>query len=144
VLFRAASVTKMFTAAAVVSLAEAGRIDLHAPIGRYIRGLSPGISRITPHQLLNHTGGLVQRRPMIPDRADARGGRLFARIAPLEAPLFHIGADRFSLGPPLAGSLANVLTYMRGSEGRPEYLYRSNMVAYRKPSSLEQPRGSNR
>jgi hypothetical protein len=36
-----------------------------------------------------------------------------------------------------------VLTFMCGSEGRPEYLYR-NMVAYRKTSSLEQPQGSNR
>jgi CubicO group peptidase (beta-lactamase class C family) len=390
-LFRAASVTKMFTAAAVLSLAEAGRIDLHAPIGRYIPGLSPGIASITAHQLLSHTGGLAQRRPMIPDRAVAspqlleaaalvsddflftepgrvfsyanpgyllagalieavtrsrnddyvaaailrplgmhasayvpdasaashgaqghdgdgttlhvvtaseppfaspwgglisnvedlatfaiafmnpardggsalsaqlvtqmatpytpfpsdrghhgyglriydhrglrvvehggqgqgfgsllymvpahrfavvilanrfasgrlygvvdtaidllldaepsqpltapgtlpisaaemaglagtyanadtvevfvRDGRLVARLASLEAPLYRIGADRFSLGPPLAGSLANVLTFMRGSEGGPEYLYRSNMVAYRKTSSLEQPPG---
>jgi D-alanyl-D-alanine carboxypeptidase len=393
-LLRAASVTKMFTAAAVVSLAEASRIDLHAPIGRYVPGLSPGISRITPHQLLSHTGGLAQRRPMVPDRGVAslqlleaatfisddflftepgrvfsyanpgyllagalieavtrsryddyvaaailtplgmrastyvpaastashraqghdgdgtalqpvpadeppfaspwgglisnveelatfaiafmdparhggsalsaglvtrmatpytpfpsdrghhgyglriydhrglrvvehggqgqgfgsllymvpahrfavvilanrfasgrlygvidtaidllldaepaqpltapgtlpisaaemagvagsyanadtvevfvRDGRLFARMASLETPLYRIGADRFSLGPPLAGSLANALTFMRGAEGRPEYLYRSNMVAYRKTSSLDQPPGSNR
>jgi len=57
-LFRIGSVTKMYTAAALVTLAEEGKLDLNAPIGNYVEGLSPGISNLTVHQLLTHTAGL--------------------------------------------------------------------------------------
>jgi putative ATP-binding cassette transporter len=40
-LFRIASTTKMLTAAALVELAERGRIKLAEPIGKYVKGLSP-------------------------------------------------------------------------------------------------------
>jgi CubicO group peptidase (beta-lactamase class C family) len=57
-LFRIASTTKMLTAAAVVTLAEQGKISLNEPIGTYVKGLSPGLSRVTLHQLLSHTAGI--------------------------------------------------------------------------------------
>ncbi len=57
-LFRIASTTKMLTAAALVALAEQGKIKLDEPIGKYVRGLSPALSRVTVHQLLTHTSGL--------------------------------------------------------------------------------------
>src|SRR5216684_2025907 len=57
-LFRIASTTKMLTAATLVALAEQGKIKLDEPIGKYVRGLSPGLSRVTVHQLLTHTAGL--------------------------------------------------------------------------------------
>ena len=40
-LFRLGSTTKMFTAAALVGLAVEGKVDLNAPIGRYITQLAP-------------------------------------------------------------------------------------------------------
>lgn len=58
--FKIASITKTFTAVLVLQLVEEGRIDLQQPIMRYLpeyRG--PGADRITVHQLLNHTSGLV-------------------------------------------------------------------------------------
>ncbi len=58
-LFRIGSTTKIFTAAALVKLENEGRIDLQLPVGNYITGLSPNISRFTGHQLLSHTAGLV-------------------------------------------------------------------------------------
>lgn len=58
-LFRQASVTKMFTAAALLSLAEQGRINLDEPIGRVAKGLHPSIARLTAHQLLTHTSGFT-------------------------------------------------------------------------------------
>lgn len=58
-LFRIASVTKMFTATAVVSMAEQGKLKLDEPVGSYIKGLSPQLSKLTLHQLLTHTSGLV-------------------------------------------------------------------------------------
>ncbi len=57
-LFRLGSTTKMFTAAALVQLAEEGKLKLDAPIGNYLRGLSPKLAQVTVHQLLSHTSGL--------------------------------------------------------------------------------------
>jgi CubicO group peptidase (beta-lactamase class C family) len=62
-LFRIGSTTKMFTATALVSLAEEGKIELHEPIRRYINGLSPGLACLTAHQLLSHTAGLKDEAP---------------------------------------------------------------------------------
>lgn len=59
-LFKIYSATKMFTSAALVTLSEEGKIDLNAPVGRYLGGLSPKLSQITAHQLLSHTAGLKQ------------------------------------------------------------------------------------
>lgn len=57
-LFQIGSVTKMFTAALAVSLAEEGKVKLDAPVGDYVKGLAPKLSQITLHQLLTHTSGL--------------------------------------------------------------------------------------
>lgn len=48
----------MLTAAALVALAEQGKIKLDEPIGKYVRGLRPKLSQVTVHQLLTHTAGL--------------------------------------------------------------------------------------
>jgi len=63
-LFRLGSTTKMFTAAALVLLAEQGKLDLHAPIGRYLQGLHPKVAQVTGHQLLSHTSGILDEAPM--------------------------------------------------------------------------------
>ncbi len=57
-LFRLGSTTKMFTAAALVMLAEHGKLKLDEPIGKYAKGLSPKIAQATSNQLLSHTAGL--------------------------------------------------------------------------------------
>jgi CubicO group peptidase (beta-lactamase class C family) len=62
-LFRLGSTTKMFTAAALVKLAEEGKVKLDEPIGKYVPGLYPKIERITSHQLLCHTAGLKTGAP---------------------------------------------------------------------------------
>ncbi len=58
-LFRLGSTTKMFTAAALVSLAEDGKLRLDAPIGQYVKDLPPHFARLTTHQLLTHTAGVT-------------------------------------------------------------------------------------
>ncbi len=63
-LFRLGSTTKMFTASAVVGLALEGKIDLDAPISRYVPGLDETIGRLTANQLLSHTSGLHDEAPM--------------------------------------------------------------------------------
>jgi CubicO group peptidase (beta-lactamase class C family) len=63
-LFRIGSMTKMYTAAALVSLAEEGKIDLNAPIGKYLEGLPPRLASVTAHQLMSHTAGLSDSAAM--------------------------------------------------------------------------------
>ncbi|CAM3186879.1 serine hydrolase domain-containing protein [Saccharomonospora xinjiangensis] len=61
--FRIGSQTKTFTAAVVLQLFDEGRVDLDAPIERYLPGVITGNydgSVITVRQLLNHTSGLVR------------------------------------------------------------------------------------
>lgn len=61
-LFHLASVTKTFTATAMVRLAEEGRVDLASPVRRYVPELrladQEAAARITVLNLLNHTAGL--------------------------------------------------------------------------------------
>lgn len=57
-LFRLGSTTKMFTAAALLSLADQGKFKLDEPIGKYAKGLNPKIAALTANQLLSHMSGL--------------------------------------------------------------------------------------
>lgn len=78
--FMIASLTKSFTALAVMQLVEAGKIDLDAPVQRYLpwfRVADPQAStRITVRHLLNQTSGLPESAGELPltdfdDRPDA-------------------------------------------------------------------------
>ncbi|MDQ1591774.1 MAG: hypothetical protein QOG71_2401 [Pyrinomonadaceae bacterium] len=70
-LFRMGSTTKMFTAVALLTLADAGRIKLDAPIGNYVKNLSPKIAALTAHQLLSQSAGLRDFAPAIVTNDDA-------------------------------------------------------------------------
>jgi CubicO group peptidase (beta-lactamase class C family) len=58
-LFRVGSVTKMLTAAVLVSILEDKKISLDEPVGSYVRGLDPQLSGLTAHQLLSHSAGII-------------------------------------------------------------------------------------
>jgi CubicO group peptidase (beta-lactamase class C family) len=55
---RVASITKQFTAMAVMMLAQDGKLSVADPIARYVDSLPPSWSGITIHQLLRHTSGI--------------------------------------------------------------------------------------
>jgi len=60
-LFHMASVTKTFVASSVMQLVEQGRIDLDAPVVRYVpyfRLKDPRHTAITVRQMLSHTSGM--------------------------------------------------------------------------------------
>ena len=57
-LFRLGSTTKMFTAAALVTLSEQKKINLNEPIGNYVKGLNPKIAQVTGHHLLSNSAGI--------------------------------------------------------------------------------------
>jgi len=50
------SISKQFTAAAVLMLAEEGKLSLDDPVSKYVPGLTDG-DKITIRQLLSHTSG---------------------------------------------------------------------------------------
>jgi CubicO group peptidase (beta-lactamase class C family) len=57
--FRLGSITKQFTATLILQLVEQGKIDLNAPVTRYLPDYPARTGdRITIHHLLNHTSGI--------------------------------------------------------------------------------------
>ena len=56
--FRIASITKQFTAAAVLQLVERGSIHVDSYINTVMKDLGPCTELITIHQLLTHTSGI--------------------------------------------------------------------------------------
>lgn len=57
--YRLASVSKAFTAAAVLLLAQDGRLAIDDPVKRWLPSLPSAADRITLRQLLNHTSGVL-------------------------------------------------------------------------------------
>jgi CubicO group peptidase (beta-lactamase class C family) len=56
--YQIASITKQFTAAAVLRLAEQGRVKLSDPVTAYVDGLPAAYGAVTLGLLLNHTAGV--------------------------------------------------------------------------------------
>ncbi|MFB6807959.1 serine hydrolase domain-containing protein [Streptomyces sp. NPDC056387] len=108
---RVGSITKTFTAAAVLQQVESGRIGLDTPIGRYLPHLVPGErgDAITVRMLINHTSGLAEYLPYAypslkayPDLAHTGPQSLddhrFTRFDPLE--LIGMGVGAPAVGAP--------------------------------------------
>jgi CubicO group peptidase (beta-lactamase class C family) len=66
--FRIGSISKTFTAIAVMQLVERGRLDLDDPVNEHLRGFrvehGPGSPPITIRHLLTHTSGLGELRKL--------------------------------------------------------------------------------
>ncbi|MFJ6481901.1 MULTISPECIES: serine hydrolase domain-containing protein [unclassified Streptomyces] len=77
-LFHLASVTKTFTATALMRLVAEGRVELDAPVRRYVPELrladEAAAERITVLNLLNHTAGLDWNLVPSGDEADTLAG----------------------------------------------------------------------
>jgi CubicO group peptidase (beta-lactamase class C family) len=64
--FQIGSIGKQFTATVATLLAREGRLDLDAPLSRYVDGLPTAWSTVTPRRVLVHQAGVPQIAP--PDR----------------------------------------------------------------------------
>jgi CubicO group peptidase (beta-lactamase class C family) len=62
--FQIASVSKQFTAAAVLLLADRGVLSADDPVRDWLDGCPAAWDRITVHHLLSHSGGLVHWRDL--------------------------------------------------------------------------------
>jgi CubicO group peptidase (beta-lactamase class C family) len=56
--FRIGSVTKQFTAAAILQLADQGKLALEDDVSKYVEGFRSGAHRVTIEHLLTHTSGI--------------------------------------------------------------------------------------
>ncbi|WP_353944992.1 serine hydrolase domain-containing protein [Streptomyces sp. HUAS MG91] len=120
--FRAGSTTKVVTAATVLRLAAARRVDLDAPVQRYLPRLFRGTDFHRPvsvRQLLNHTSGIQSADGWGDEFADQYPHR-FDVVAPAEVavsalakgPAFRPGTrqDYLNINYTLLGLLVEQLT----------------------------------
>lgn len=78
------SVTKQFTAAAIVLLSQQGRLRLDDPITRYLPEGSAVWSRVTIRQLLTHTSGIPQDTTIDERRDYSESELVRSAVRPLE------------------------------------------------------------
>lgn len=115
--FQIASISKPFTAAAIMLLAEEGKIDLKAPLAAILPSYPNG-DKLTVHHLLTHTSGIpnindfpeyeeAQRKPHTPRELVA-----YFRDKPLE---FEPGA-RYSYSNSNYNLLALIIEKASGSD----------------------------
>lgn len=90
--FRLGSITKQFTAVAILQLQEQGKLSVQDPISKYLPDYPQG-DKITIHHLLTHTAGVpsitafanlseIQRHPSTPEKVMAYFKSLPLEFAP--------------------------------------------------------------
>ena len=97
--FRIGSTTKQFTAAAVMQLAEVGKIKLDEQIGTYVDDIPPAWSAATIRELLNHSAGVPNYTEVNgfirgPSRLDLTPPQLIALVR--DKPLDFAPGSRFN------------------------------------------------
>lgn len=65
--FRLASLSKQFTAAAILLLAQDRRLSIEDAVRKWLPGLPSGAATMTLRHLLTHTSGLVDYEDLIPE-----------------------------------------------------------------------------
>jgi CubicO group peptidase (beta-lactamase class C family) len=78
-LFEIGSISKAFAALTIFRLSDAGKIDLDAPLAKYLPDAMLPETPITVAQVLSHTAGLPDSAPIFPRVA---GGRLWSGFKP--------------------------------------------------------------
>jgi CubicO group peptidase (beta-lactamase class C family) len=127
--FFIASVSKSFTALAVMQLVEAGKVDLDAPVQKYLPEFTladPNVAaRITIRHLLNHTSGLNE--PGFPDMVLPQPQTIAERVTSLRSarPVAQPGTEYHYFSPNY-GTLARVVEVVSGqpfSEYMQEHIF---------------------
>ena len=65
--YRLASVTKQFTATAIMILEERGKLAYDDPVQRFLPTLPEALSPVTLRHLLSHTSGIIDYEDLIPE-----------------------------------------------------------------------------
>ena len=98
--FQIASVSKQFTAAAVLLLADRGVLSVDDPVRDWLDGCPAAWEPVTVHHLLSHSGGLVHWHalPGLDLTRPAAASELLGSFA--SAPLLSPPGERFSYSSP--------------------------------------------
>lgn len=113
--FRLASVSKQFTAMAIMVLAEDGALSIDDPVSRYLPELAP-YEGVTIRQMLTHTSGLPEYYDLIdtgagmPTNADA-----LAFLAKMGEPAFAPG-EQYEYSNPAYDMLAPLVESVSGQD----------------------------
>jgi len=107
--FWVASVSKQFTAAAILALAEDGRLRVTDSVTEYLEAVPADKTGITIHRLLTHTAGLRQNYA-----ADGIGDRDSAVRAILLQPLRYPPGERFGYSNDAYNLLAAIVEIVAG------------------------------
>jgi CubicO group peptidase (beta-lactamase class C family) len=117
--FSVGSITKQFTAAAILRLEQDGKLRVTDSIGRWLPSVPPDKAGITLHHLLTHTAGL--RSDFAPTDYDSVGRDEYVRRA-MAAPLESPPGARFSYANAGYSLLAAIVERASG-EGYEAYLH---------------------
>ena len=94
--FRNGSMNKMFTAVAVLTLVQAGKLSLEAPLGTYLTDYPNAkiASTVTIHHLLTHTGGTgdIFGPEFTAKRLELRTHDDYVKLFGAREPLFEAGS----------------------------------------------------
>lgn len=107
--FWVASISKQFTAAAILKLAEQGRLSLEDPIAKHLPDVPEDKRGIAIHHLLGHTAGFGQKYA-----ADGISDRGEAVKAVLGQPLAHPPGGRFTYSNDNYSLLAAIVEIVSG------------------------------
>ncbi|HZN39412.1 MAG TPA: serine hydrolase [Planctomycetota bacterium] len=114
---RVASISKLFTATAVMVLVEQGRLDLDAPVQRYLPAFAPHNpfgGEITLRALLGHRAGIVRESP-VGHYFDPCEPTLAATVDSLgSTTLVHAPGTTFKYSNPAVGVLGLVVATVTG------------------------------
>ena len=98
--FRLASVSKLITAAAVARLVDSGKLDLDAPISKYINDLPESLGKVTSRQLAGHLAGVrhYQQKDFVPVSIDNKNYTTVESSLSIfkDDPLLHAPGEKYS------------------------------------------------
>ena len=124
-LFRSASTLKMMVGTALVRLEQQGKVDLQAPIVRYISDIDKSLANITVHQLLTHTSGLLDENA---DNGSTAASALKNYVMRLDRrSLFLPSGTAFSYSNPgysLAGYVIEVVSGLPFAQAMDELVFK--------------------
>jgi CubicO group peptidase (beta-lactamase class C family) len=114
--FRFGSMGKMFTAVSILQLAQAGKLDLTAPVGRYLTDYPNAdiATKVTINHLLTHTGGTgdIFAPEYFAKRLEVRAPKDYVALFGARPPRFAPGArtEYSNYGFMLMGRIVEVVS----------------------------------
>lgn len=121
-----ASITKQFTAFAVLQLVQSKKLELDQPVGAVLTGLPPALAKVSLRQLLTHTSGVKNISKIAESRAARRNEATAEELIAFfkDLPLEFEPGTRFEYSNSNYILLTRVIEVASGSS-YPEYMQKA-------------------